>query len=492
MSKKPSDLLYRLIHGLTASEKRHFKQYLHLHGGKQSAIGKLFDAYNRQSEFDEYALKRSERYLSGFAQQKKQLQELLMRSLRAYHSQSNTDMKIRALLSDAELFRHMRLYDAAKQALKKAGKLARETENILMQAEVLRKTDELYFDIRERSGYETYATVLQQELALLRQYNELVQHKSIAKAGYAAHYSDRVRGGKQTQHVFPEPGSLPAKRLLLSGKMANALSDGKADRALQFARQHVQLIEKHPQLVKDYPYEYLKALSSQLVLEDTLSLPRDSINTIRKMRQLHRQPALRNKLRAFESHTFVYTYTTEFTSLVKQKKFADAFRLVPEITRGLAAHGNQVTGSERKVFFQVFAMAYLYDGNPQLAYRWSGRALNLLGGHRPDLDFSLLLIRILATYEKNDVDFLRTLLRKDTPLLEEAAPAVTFRKLFSELSAVLVSDTSARTKKEHFRNCLEKYARPAPLKKLKPVLQQFDLMEWLRSQVSGKTMAVMG
>lgn len=489
MSKTSSDHLFQLIHGLSSSEKRYFKRYLQLHGGKHTSFGKLFDAYNRQTVFDEQKLQQSERYLSGFAQQKKQLYEMLMRSLRAYHSGSNTDMKIRALLSDAEILRRMRMYDIARQALKKAARLALDSDNVLMHAEVLRKTDELHFDNRKKEGYETYKTVLQQELRLLGRYEELVRIKSSAKAAYLEHYGAAAPGAEQLKAVAPKPDSLAAQRLLLGGQMAQALRRGKTAQALQYAVKHVQLIEAHPLLINDYPYEYLKALSSQLVLEDLLSRHSACIRTIGKMRQLHRQPALRNKLRAFESHTFVYTYTTQFNTLVKQKQFDEALRLVPEIMRGLGAPGNRITDSERKVFYQIFSLGYLYTGNPQMAYRWSARALNQLGGHRTDLDFSLVLIRMLATYEKDDPDFLRVLYKKDIVLLRDAFEQTD--TLFTALFAILLADDTPKKRKQQFQLFLDKITKPAQRKKLAPVFREFDLPLWIRSKISGKTMAAL-
>lgn len=489
MSKNSSDHLFQLIHGMNSSEKRYFKRFLLLHGGSGTSSGRLFDAYNRQTVFDEAQLKKTENYLSGFAQQKKQLYEILMRSLRAYHSGSNTDMKIRSLLSDAEILRQMRLYDTAHESLKKAERLAKQTESILMHAEVLRKTDELYFDIRKREGYNTHQAVLEKEQHLLHLYQELITIKQLAKASYAAHYEEPTSAKNKIRFTAATPGSLSAQRLLLNGKMAQALASGKAEHALQFAVSHVTLLEQHPLLVADYPYEYLKALSSRLVLEDTLSKHEACMATIRKMRQLHRQPELRRKLRAFESHTFVYTYTTEFNSLVKQRHFTAALRLVPEIVRGLARPGNRITDSERKVFYQIFALTYLYVGNPRLAFRWSAKALNHMFYERQDLNFSLLLTRMLATYEKNDPEFLQVLLKKDAAKLEETNPVPAFNKPLLELFAMLAADHEPKLRQKQLTAFLEKITQPAFRKKIQPVIDQFALETWIRSQLSGKPMA---
>src|SRR5687767_14666472 len=147
MSKRPTNDLFLLIRSMTAPEKRYFKQY-HSRNikGSGSSFIKLFDAINRQEEYDEKALVGSETYLSGFAQQKKHLYELIMRSLREYHTSSTPATRIRELVSNAGILKDKRLYKQSMDALSKAMKIAEETENYFAQVETGYRMDEIGFD----------------------------------------------------------------------------------------------------------------------------------------------------------------------------------------------------------------------------------------------------------------------------------------------------------------------------------------------------------
>ncbi|TND08311.1 MAG: hypothetical protein FD123_2342 [Bacteroidetes bacterium] len=493
MSKNYSNHLFQLIHAMSGPEKRYFKRFLLLHGGKETASGKLFDAYNRQPVFDERALKRSETYLSGFAQHKKYLFEMILRSLRSYHTGSTSDMKIKALVSDAEILRQMRLYDPGMAALKKAMRLAEQSGNQVAQLEVLRKMDELRFDARQIIAYADHETVFRKEKELLQRYGEIAGSKSRAKAFYSIYYMDFANRRKSSEKIkFPagKPKSMPALRFDLSARTAQALMNGHTEKALQYAMENVKTVESNPLLIADYPHEYMKALSTQLVLEDLLQKHTNCLATISKLRQLHRVPALAKKLRAFESHTFVYTYTTEFNLLVQRARFTEVLQLIPLITRGLAKYESRITDAERKVFYQNFSLAFFYAGNARMAYRWSAKALNEMPLTRQDLNYQLIIVRLLATYERDDPDFFRVLLKKETLNLLDLGLHLEFTRKFLSLLKALAETSAAKEKQKLFMDFLEKLRVPRMKKTAAAPLSQVDLVSWMEGKLSGKTTAV--
>ena len=92
MSKTPSDSLFRLIRSMSKSEKRHFKLYSSRHSVEENNYQKLFDAIDRQKNYDEeFILKKfsKETFTNRFPITKKRLYETVLRSLDAFHSQSS-------------------------------------------------------------------------------------------------------------------------------------------------------------------------------------------------------------------------------------------------------------------------------------------------------------------------------------------------------------------------------------------------------------------
>lgn len=484
MPKSSSDHLFLLIHAMSAPEKRYFRHFLLLYGGKENVTAKLFDAFSRQKVYDEEALKRSATYLSGFAQHKKRLGELLLRSLRAYHAGATTEMRIHACFGDAEIFRAKRLYAAGTASLKKAAALARAVHDPLKQLEALHRMDQLLFDARQPETFVQHAATLAAETALLQEYAEIVRSKSEAKQHYHRHYFDSKTGKKQPRVANdPSPDNLHALRYHLLGQAAAALGRGRMKDACRYAAKHVGLLEQHSWLIHDHPYEYVKALSTQLVLQDILQLHSESEKTIAHMRQLHRSPALAKKLKPFESHTFTYTYTTEFNSLVRRGAYKQAAALIPAISKGLERHGKTITAAERKVFHFNFALLHFYLDDPKQLFRWATRALFDDPDIRTDLHYLLHVLRMLSTFDRNDPDFLSVLVKKEGALLTDMGIAPAFTAALLAFFQRLADSATPREIKSACRDFRDQLKTSRLKKESLIALGDCDLIAWLERRM---------
>jgi hypothetical protein len=486
MPKSSSDHLFLLIHAMSAPEKRYFRRFLLLYGGKENVSAKLFDAFSRQKVYDEAALKRSATYLSGFAQHKKRLGELLLRSLRAYHADATTEMRINAHLGDAEIFRTKRLYAAGTASLKKAAKLAKSIHDPLAQLEALHRSDRLLFDARQPAEFAHHAKTLAAETALLEEYTEIIRSKSTAKQQYHRHYFAAQTGKKISREETDPPHNIHALRYHLLGRAASALAAGRMKEAYRYAVKHVTLLEQNAWLINDHPYEYVKALSTQLVLQDLLQLHAESAKTIAQLRQLHRIPALGKKLKQFESHTFTYTYTTEFNSLVQQGAYTRAAALIPVISKGLERHEKTITAAERKVFHFNFALLHFYLHDPKQLFRWATRALSDDPEIRTDLHYMLHVLRMVSTFDRNDPDFLSVLVKKEGPLLTGSGIAPAFTAALLNFFQQLAACTSPKEVKTTCSNFRDQLKTPRLKKEATIALVDFDLNGWLERKAAGK------
>jgi hypothetical protein len=488
MSKNSSEEVFELIRAMSQAEKRYFKRYLLLYGGKESNIGKLFDAFNKQKSYDEEKLKRSATYLSGFAQHKKRLGEIILRSLRSYHANATTYTRIKAHLIDAAILRQKRLYKYGISSLKKAGKLAAKTEDHLSELIVYNQLDEFLFDARDPSIFDQHRENLLKEKKLISKYAELVEFKSRAKEQFHNHYYDRNAGKSKVKDLSAsvlKTISFRAKRHYLNSKIANELQNGRAKNAYKFAAEHVKALEQNSWLIVDHPYEYLKALSTQLVLEDIQGLFERTTITIDKMRELHRSSLLGKKLKLYESHTFVYTYTTELNALSSTKAFAQAGNLIPVIHRGLEKNKEKITLAERKVFYYNFSILSMYNGDPKMAFRWATKALSFGKEIRADLNYTLHLIRILSVFDRQDMDFFPVILKKEFRVLNRFEPASPFTlQLMNFLESLI--DKNSRSICSIFR---DKIKAAGKIKEMKKLIPEFDFVAWLETKITGRTIA---
>ena len=126
MSKRQSDQLFTLIRSLGKAEKRHFKIYSSKHViGTENIYVRLFDAIEKQGEYDERAL-RSDKLFHDFPSLKKRLYRSVLRSLEVFHS--STGIEIRSIRDQVEILFGKSLYVHCSRLIRKAKKVIAQYE----------------------------------------------------------------------------------------------------------------------------------------------------------------------------------------------------------------------------------------------------------------------------------------------------------------------------------------------------------------------------
>lgn len=128
--QKIQNYLHELIKNLSQTEKRYFKLLAKQQTpGKKNDYIKLFEAIDKQKEFDEEKIKaqfRGTPIEKRYASLKKYLYELVIKSLTFYNSETISSVKVRRMLDAAEILQRKGLYHQAIRKLDKAEKMAEE------------------------------------------------------------------------------------------------------------------------------------------------------------------------------------------------------------------------------------------------------------------------------------------------------------------------------------------------------------------------------
>ncbi len=124
--------LFKLIKSLKQSEKRYFKIFssTHVKGGQNNYV-KLFEAIDKQEEYDEKALIkkfRNEKFTKQFSVTKNYLYNFILKSLRSYYSGKDIGSKINEDLDSIKILMHRGFYKRALKIIKKTKELARQYE----------------------------------------------------------------------------------------------------------------------------------------------------------------------------------------------------------------------------------------------------------------------------------------------------------------------------------------------------------------------------
>ena len=121
---KPSKELFHLIKSLTKSEKRYFKLTSALQQGEKNYV-KLFDAIEAQSDYDEEQIKeifKNSTFIQHLPSEKNHLYNLLLKSLRNFHSDKSVSAQMQEFLKNIEILYSKALYKECNKILRKAKK----------------------------------------------------------------------------------------------------------------------------------------------------------------------------------------------------------------------------------------------------------------------------------------------------------------------------------------------------------------------------------
>jgi hypothetical protein len=128
---RPTDNLYQLVKSLTGMEKRYFKLFAKRHvSGESTKYETLFDLYEAQPDdggYDEAKFKialKAKGIGKNLPDEKKNLQEMIMKAMRAYHSETTIDHQLNDLLADEIFYKKKCLDDLRRKTIEKAKAMA--------------------------------------------------------------------------------------------------------------------------------------------------------------------------------------------------------------------------------------------------------------------------------------------------------------------------------------------------------------------------------
>lgn len=137
--KKASEDLFKLIHSLTVEEKGYFKKFARRHTSGGNIYLSVFDAINKQKEFDEKAL--SKKY-KNYAVIKVYLLDLVLQSLMMFQKDINSQRTLLNELIYIDILKNKGLRERASARQEKALKVAEEEENFWMEDRLLKDSFE--------------------------------------------------------------------------------------------------------------------------------------------------------------------------------------------------------------------------------------------------------------------------------------------------------------------------------------------------------------
>lgn len=425
--KNPSDL-FDLIRALTKSEKRYFKIYASRHViGEQNNYIKLFDAIDRQQEYDEEAIRREfagEVFIKQLSVTKNYLYRLILESMRAYHSERTATALIRGLLNDADFLIEKRLFEQAAKVVDKAQKTARAHEEyvLLLETLVLERVvmRELQYEGRSQEDIERFYSSFLETLSLI---DNVARYWQLSATMYLSYVR---KGSTRSAEDYRHLDDILSHPLLLGEEQALTFEAkqfyyhihstccfirGEYRQAHDYSSKLVSLLESRPEYLLTHTIGYLGIITNFLIDSFYLGYLDEFYAKIRSIRALPDQyPELRTE--RFEAEIFKNTYNLELFAYTDLGEWQKGLGIVQEIREGLERYREYIDDAVRLTFYYNLATLHFIAERYSEALDWINMIINDTDVEvREDVYCFARIFSLIIHFELGNFDLLEYLLK---------------------------------------------------------------------------------
>lgn len=502
MSKTSSDKVFQLIRSLSKAEKRYFKVYTSKQAGDKNNHQLLFDAIDKQKEYDETLLKKNLKnptLVRSLPIAKTRLYDVILRALDAYHSNSSIDAQLKRTLHCAEILYKKSLYSQSQKLLDGAKKLAYKYDKhtslleIFMWEKLLIEKDNY-----ENIGDEALEAMMVENTRitkLIEVYNDFWGVKSrlfniLNKRGKARTEEGltKLKSIIDDTLIDREPEHLFYQSEYLYNHIYSAYYFGVGDyvNSFKYLKANVDHIEANLDKFQEEPNVYFSILTNIVYVASQLKDFDAVFFYLKKLRGLPETMEIKNN-EDLEIKLFSSANSIELTIYFLTGEFEKGLEIIPQIENGLMLYEHKLN-SVRKAFF-YFNIAIIYFGAQKYndALRWTNRLLN-------DIDISKSLdiycfgqlLNLLIHIELNNKNLLPYALRSTQRYLSTRNRYFKFETSFLELISKLLKSPDKITENEQYEVFLEKMRGLKGDQLESSAFEYFDFVSWAEAKASGK------
>jgi hypothetical protein len=505
MPKEGSDDIFLLINSLSTAEKRFFKHFAAMGNAKKEiTYVRLFDAIENQKSFDEKKLLKKVKNIpsSQLPNQKKYLYNLILESLRWFHSQKNIDAELRGLIGEIEILYDKRLMTQCARLVKKAKKMALQSERHRLLSEVLLWEETLQTENAQTGKtVENENAVFEESKECLKQIESITDYKQLlTNLLHPFRHGGMLRTGNENEvleKIMKDSGIKKEKEL--SGFFDHYyfyqvygiyyMLRGEWSECYRYRKLLMDLFDSNPDQIESSPRLYFSSINSYIISCEYMKRTEELENTFGIVRKLLFSPAFTGKdnllvrlLQCCASVLHYYIHAGEFEKGVK---------LFEQIETMYVKLANKLSKTAEMSFRYTLAYIYFGAGEFKRTQFWLNKILNEKSGDiREDIQvFARLLFlitqfemgndRLLEYYVKSTYGFLykrKRLFRIETIVLDfirKKLPKFNTKKEMADAFRILKTDIEKISHDPHEKRALE----------------YFDFIKWLESKISGKSFA---
>lgn len=500
MSKDNNLGLFRLIKGLSGSEKRYFKLFVSKEGNSfNKKFMRLFDLMDHQLVYSEEEILRKE---PGFKKTqmsnlKAHLYKRILQSLRMFDNSSVRDIRIREFIDHAQILYNRSHYDQCVKMLQKAKKMAHKHHNLELLLEIYKWEKQVLSQTVGKGNQERVNTIITQVRNINNRINNINSFSNILvklnalylRKGFVRNQGDFEKVTKILKQELPkyqEESLSFYEKLHLYNLFVDYyffIQDFK--KGCIHAQKWVDLFEDNRQ-IPEYLDLYLKGLNHLMIAQYKLMRYTDFIQNHRRMKNI---PQLNGvELDAnIQLKLQKYIYSHLFNKFFMLGDFKIGVILFAKIKPRLEEFIQQLDKHSRLIMYYKIACLYFGNGNFNQAIKWLNRIINTENEDiREDVHSFARIINLICHFELGHADVIPYYLRSTYRYLSKKDDLQQFQNYILSFIKQLEGNMKQSVLINQFQNLRDQLLTLVDSPYEKRSFIYFDIISWLESKIQGR------
>lgn len=406
MAKK--EQLFSLIQSLSQAEKRYFKIFCFSQKVDNNYL-KLFELMVKQEVYDEEKIRKKfkgERFLKQLHVTKNYLYQLLLKSLRNYHSTISADAEIKSLLRNVEILFVKELYGSSFSELKKAEKLATNFENQTALLEIINWKKKFRLT---KSG--TDIGSLQDLILIEKNIIEgiVLQNENWELTSDVFHFFKTNKKRLEDFLKKRPPTDSPLQRQILFYNLEYIYNvmNGEPTKGLASLDFMIDLYEKNPTRIKDDPSSYARVMNNKVSYFIFQKQYTHVLTLLEKIRAIPIIYQLKNAQK-FSIKLQLRTYNIELEMYRDIKEFEKGVEVIVQAEKYLLENEKIISPDYHVMLRYQFAYIYFMQKDYSNSLKWVNEIIQTpFKNYRKDLQSYARILNLMIHFELGNIIVLK-------------------------------------------------------------------------------------
>ena len=494
---KPSTELFKLVKSLTKSEKRFFKLSSSLQSGEKNYL-KIFDYIERQSSYDENALKEefeNQTFIKHLPSEKNHLYKLILKSLRSYYSEQSISSSLKQEIKNVEILYNKALYKECEKFVGRAKQTAKRYEKFYYWFELIGWEKKLLESAYESGEFSTdLDKLVEEEEMVIAKLRNLAEYTVIySKINLIFRSGGFTRNERERQVVedIADYHLIKGKNTAVSTKAASicyyikglcAATNRNYRDSFQFFNRTQEILDNNPYIKLDTGQRYVNTLFHLLRCHIDNKDFNEAQELILMIRSLHGKKGFNSV--DISVRIFSNTYNQELLLLHAMGEFDKSVKLITEIEKQQALYEGKISKEMEVLLTYNKAYSYFGKGDYKKALQYINEVLNDNEQNlRQDIYSFSRLFNIVIHYELENYDFLEYVVKSTNRYLSKQERDYQVENVCIKSIRKLAKTAETVNRIEIFEKMQSEISELLNDHNERVVLEYFDISSWVRSKI---------